>query len=478
MDNIHYLDISELGKQLRIGGLSSVAVTSALLRRISEKDPRLNSYITVTSDLAMAQAEAADRELREGLDRGPLHGVPLAIKDIFDLQGFPTTAGMPIRSGTLATEDATVVDRLKRAGAVILGKNNLTEGVYAEHREGFGSPVNPWNPTRWPGASSSGSGVATAAGLCFGAIGSDTGGSIRLPSAANGITGLKPTWGRVSRHGVFELAATLDHVGPMARSAADAASILGIIAGQDAADPTAASLPVPRYLEELSGSVEGLRIGIDSKWISEKVDGPTVQALYAATATLESLGANTTSVEFPDPTQIVWDWFQVCAVQTALAHEATYPVRAEEYGSALKALLEIGRGMTGLDYQRVIMRRERFRGQVQALFSEVDLSGDSRAGLPDADGHPNEERKRRDDLRSSSLYVLVHDVRTSDDHHARRLRGRWNADRGAIRRALVPRGTPRARWPCLSIGHRLASSSSRAVTCNRSRGGNSGPIRL
>ena len=373
MDNIHYLGISELGKQLRGGGLSSVAVTSALLRRISDQDPRLNSYLTVTSDLAMAQAEAADRELREGLDRGPLHGVPLAVKDIFDLKGFPTTAGMPIRSVTLATEDATIVDRLKRAGAVILGKNNLTEGVYAEHREDFGPPVNPWDPTRWPGASSSGSGVATAAGLCFGAIGSDTGGSIRLPSAANGITGLKPTWGRVSRHGVFELAATLDHVGPMARSVADAAAILGIIAGQDTADPTAVPLPVPQYLDELSRPIEGLHIGIDSKWISEKVDEPTVRALYAAIATLESLGAVATAVEFPDPTQIVWDWFQVCAVQTALAHEATYPVRAGEYGDALKALLEIGRGMTGLDYQRVIMRRERFRGQVQALFSEVDL---------------------------------------------------------------------------------------------------------
>eukprot|EP01035_Chromulina_nebulosa_P069653 gene69653-biopygen48500 len=172
-----------------------------------------------------------------------MHGVPIAVKDIVDMTGFPTTAGMPLRRNTVASGNASVVQRLEDAGAVILGKLNLTEGVYAEHLSPYGPPLNPWHKDRWPGASSSGSGVAVAAGLCYGAVSSDTGGSIRLPSAANGVTGLKPTWGRVSRHGVYELAATLDHVGPITRSAVDAGLMLGVMAGFDAADPTSSSLP-------------------------------------------------------------------------------------------------------------------------------------------------------------------------------------------------------------------------------------------
>ena len=230
---LHYLEIVEVAERLRDRTLSSVELTTAMLERIAGLDSKLNSYIRVTGELALSLAETADREIAAGDYRGPLHGVPIALKDIFDLAGFPTTAGMPLRHEGEATEDASVVRRLKQAGAVILGKNNLTEGVYAEHRDRYGPPVNPWDATRWPGASSSGSGVATAAGLCFASIGSDTGGSIRLPSAANGVTGLKPTWGRVSRHGVFELAATLDHIGPIARSAVDAGLLLGVLAGAD-----------------------------------------------------------------------------------------------------------------------------------------------------------------------------------------------------------------------------------------------------
>jgi amidase len=372
-DDLHYLTLREIGALIRTSAASSIEVTMKLLERIRAVDPKLNSYLCLTEENALAQANTADAQIRSGRVRGPLHGVPLAVKDICDMSGVATTAGMSIHLGSRAAQDATVIRRLKEAGAVILGKLNLTEGVYAEHVQPFGSPVNPWNSDRWPGASSSGCGVATAAGLCYGAIGSDTGGSIRLPSAANGVTGLKPTWGRVSRHGIFELAATLDHVGPMARSAADAGILLGVIAGPDPADPTAAFEPVPDYLAELEGGLGDLCIGIDRRWVSDDVDGATVNALHMAVEVLRDLGGVVVDTVFPDPTQIVLDWFTACAVQTAVAHEATYPARKSEYGPALSALLELGRELSGIEYQRVILRRNEFRGRVQGLFQYIDM---------------------------------------------------------------------------------------------------------
>src|SRR5262249_30166417 len=209
--------------------VSPVAATRAQLDRIAALDGALGSYALVMADAAMAQARAAEAEIAAGRYRGPLHGVPIAVKDLYWTQGFPTAAGMAIYRDHRPAEDATVVRRLKDAGAVLLGKLQLTEGAYSDHHPSVMPPRNPWNAEYWPGISSSGPGVATAAGLCFGSLASDTGGSIRWPSAANGLTGLKPSWGRVSRHGVFELAASLDHLGPMARSAADASVILGAI---------------------------------------------------------------------------------------------------------------------------------------------------------------------------------------------------------------------------------------------------------
>src|SRR5207237_7080383 len=186
-----------------------------------------------------------------------LHGVPIAVKDLCWTEGIATAAGMPLHRDFVPSVDATVVRKLREAGAVLLGKLQLTEGAFADHHPDIAPPVNPWHRDHWSGASSSGSGVATAAGLCFGSLGSDTGGSIRFPSAANGVTGLKPTWGRVSRFGCFELAASLDHIGPMARSAVDCGAILGAIAGADPKDLTAVLERVPDYLANLSATLRG-----------------------------------------------------------------------------------------------------------------------------------------------------------------------------------------------------------------------------
>jgi amidase len=371
--DLQYLDLSEVSTLLKTGDASPVELTKQMLARIKELNPQLNAYVCVLEESALAEADRAEHEIARGIDRGALHGVPVAVKDIFDIEGVPTTAGMGIRKDAVAREDATVIRRLRDAGAIILGKLSLTEGVYAEHRAPFGVPRNPWNEAYWPGASSSGSAVAVAAGLCYAALASETGGSLRLPSAANGVTGIKPTWGRVSRHGTFELAATLDHVSTMARTAADAAAILEVIAGADQADPTASQVPVPQFAKEFTQDLRGLRIGVDESWLGAKLDEATSSAMSSAIWALRDLGAEIVNVTVPDVTDMIWDWFPVCAVQTAIAHEAYYPSQKDAYGPALVTLLEQGRALSGLDYQRLLLRRQVFTGNLAALFSNVDM---------------------------------------------------------------------------------------------------------
>jgi amidase len=249
----------------------------------------------------------------------------------------------------------------------------LTEGAYSDHHPTVTPPNNPWHADYWPGISSSGSAVATAAGLCYGSLASDTGGSIRWPCAANGLTGLKPSWGRVSRHGVFELAATLDHVGTITRSALDAAAMLGAIAGRDHADPTAVSDSVPDYVAAAEQDVRGLRIGFDARWSSADVDAATQLVLQEAIEVMQVQGAEIIDLPFPDVKQAVADWVPNCAVEAAVAHEATYPARRHEYGPVLAAVLENGRALSGADYQKILLRRQALRGRIASLFESVDL---------------------------------------------------------------------------------------------------------
>jgi amidase len=368
----HYLELTELAARIQTREISPTAATRALLDRIASRDANLHSYALVMADVAMAQAEAAEAEIAAGRYRGPMHGVPVAVKDLCWTKGYPTAAGMAIHKDYCPQDDATAVRRLKDAGAVLLGKLQLTEGAYSDHHPSVTPPANPWDADYWPGISSSGPGVATAAGLCYGAIASDTGGSIRWPSAANGVTGLKPTWGRVSRYGVFELAATLDHVGPMARSATDVATILAAIAGSDPNDPTALLDPVSDYPASVGEEVRGLRIGVDAAWNGD-VDPGTQAVLSHAAEVFRSLGADIVDVTFPDVTQTIADWAPNCAVEAAVAHAATYPSRKNEYGPVLASVLEAGRALSGVDYQRILLRRLDLRGRVAALFSTIDL---------------------------------------------------------------------------------------------------------
>ncbi len=373
MENeLHYLEISELSQLIRDGKLSPVEITRAQLARIEKFDANLNSYAHVAAEQALAQARQAEAELVQGKYRGPLHGVPIGVKDLFWTQDMPTTVGTTIYRNYLAPEDATVVARLKKAGAVILGKLRMTEGAFAIHHPDLPAPNNPWGAAHWAGASSSGSGVATAAGMCYAALGTDTGGSIRFPSAANNLTGLKPTWGRVSRHGAFELAASLDHVGPMARSARDVLSLLSSIAGHDPKDPT--SLPGDGLkISGLDESFKGLRVGVDESWLSDGVDPAIQQGLQQIMVFIREGGGVLQSVRMPDTRAASTNWEKHCGVQTAIAHEATYPSRAAEYGPALSRLIDGGRELGGMDYQRILLAAQRFTGEVDALLNEVDL---------------------------------------------------------------------------------------------------------
>lgn len=370
---LHYLDLLEVGDLIHSRMVSAREVTEAVLQRIDALDGELRSYVRVLARSARIEAERADREIAAGHHRGPLHGVPIAVKDLCWIAGEPTAAGTTVYRDFVPAEDATVVERLRTAGAVLIGKPQLTEGAYSDHHPSVAPPRNPWNPAYWPGISSSGSGVATAAGLCFGSIASDTGGSIRWPSAANGVTGLKPTWGRVSRHGVFELAASLDHVGTMARSVADAAALLGAIAGSDPRDPTALPPAVPNYLALPTLDLRGVRIGIDAAWNSDGVDAQTQTVLEQALACFRQLGATLVDVRVPDVGQIVEDWVPNCAVEAAVAHEAAYDLHREQFGSVLASVIETGRSLSALAYQRILLRRARFRGEVERLFGTVDL---------------------------------------------------------------------------------------------------------
>ncbi|WP_208971952.1 amidase [Kineococcus rubinsiae] len=371
LDDLSFAPFTDVAELVRTRRVSPVELTRSMLDRIRRHDGTLNSYAVVLEEAASAAALAAERELDRGVYRGPLHGIPVAVKDLCDVAGVPSAAGTVVRADVVPDTDSTVVRRLREAGAVVLGKLRMTEGAYTDHHPDLPTPLNPWDPDTWAGSSSSGSGVATAAGLCFGSLGSDTGGSIRLPSAANGLTGLKPTWGRVSRHGVFELAASLDHVGPMARSAADCAALLAAIAGRDPLDPTALDAPVPDYLGDLGTPVLP-RVGIDPSF-SSTFDAPTREALDAVVAVLRGLGWTVSDVRLPDVSGVVADWEAHCGIETALAHEATYPARAGEYGTALTHLIEVGRSRSGIDYQRILQRRRDFTGRLRRFFRDVDL---------------------------------------------------------------------------------------------------------
>jgi amidase len=366
--------LMDVAQQIHARKLSPVDLTRQMLDRIDALDPRFHSYVTVLADRALAQAKAAEAEIAGGHYRGPLHGVPLAVKDLCFMKGTVTTCGSQMLTEWMPDQNATVVWKLQQAGAVILGKLHLTEFALRWHHPYRPIPLNPWGEGRWPGVSSSGSGVATAAGLCFGAIGTDTGGSIRFPAASCGTVGLKPTYGRVSRAGVFPLAASLDHIGPLTRSVADAAAMLQAIAGPDPLDPTASRRPVPDYLGALAQGVAGLRIGVDERYITEGVHPDVSAAVKEAVRVLAELGAHIVAVTVPEPDMqaTTQAWLTLTGADALVAHEGMYPERAADYGP-FRELLDNTAKLRAQDYAKAHALRETFAAQFDPLFDQMDL---------------------------------------------------------------------------------------------------------
>jgi amidase len=375
LSDIHYQPLTTVAKHIENRDISPVEVTEAILTRIETYDQGLKSYTTVTADLALDQARKAEAEVMKGIYRGVMHGIPIAVKDLCFTKGITTTGGMAIYRDFKPDHDATVVTKLNDAGAVTLGKLHMTEGAMLEHHPDFPEPVNPWKKDLWTGVSSSGSGVSAAAGLAYATIGSDTGGSIRFPSAANGLTGVKPTWGLISRYGIFDLAATFDHLGPMARSAADAAAMLQTLAGWDPKDTTSLSTPVPDYLGALQGiyGARGVKIGTDWDFVSEDADPVTVGFVKDAVEVLEGIGALTAPVSFPSITELLKMNMAATMAETAAHHDATYPSQADKYGPSVKAMIEMGRAATAVDIGKGIIERRKFRGAVIHMFDDIDI---------------------------------------------------------------------------------------------------------
>ncbi len=366
-DAIAYATIRELGARYRKRELSPVEVTRALLARIEKLDPALHAFVTLTPDRALADARAAEEALRRG-DERPLLGIPVGHKDIYLTRGIRTTGGSALFADWVPDSDSTVGRRWQDAGTVLLGKLITHEFAFGLQFPGhrFQPARNPWNLEHIPGGSSSGSGAALAAGLLHGATGSDTGGSIRGPAAFCGITGLKPTYGRVSRAGVMTLSWTLDHTGPMARTVEDCAYLLQAIAGHDAADPACSTRPVDDYIGALDGNVRGLRIGVPRNYFFEDADTDNVRAFEDALGTLRKLGADVRDLQIP-AFNLSRSFMLIMLSEAFAYHEQDLRLHSELYGEMLRERLLTGALVAGPEY----VQAQRVRMQICADVAEV-----------------------------------------------------------------------------------------------------------
>jgi aspartyl-tRNA(Asn)/glutamyl-tRNA(Gln) amidotransferase subunit A len=364
------LTITELGAAFRARRLSPVEVTEACLARIGERDAELHAFVTVTGELAREQARTAEAELAAGRDRGPLHGVPIALKDLIDTAGIRTSAASAVFADRVPSEDAEVVVRLRNAGAVMLGKLNLHEVAYGGSGVISHGPAsrNPRNRAHITGGSSSGAAAAVGAGMCFAALGSDTAGSIRLPAALCGIVGLMPSYGLVPLRGVIPLSWSYDHVGPMTRSVRDAAIVLQVIAGYDAHDFTSVALPVPDYVSAIEGGGKPLRIGVARAHFFAGLDAEIAAAIDRALGVLAGLGAELRDIALP-----IDDDRTVFRAESWAYHRGWVERTPERYQPETLRRIRSGEGVSSADYIEKWQQLQLIRRGVDAMFGDVDL---------------------------------------------------------------------------------------------------------
>jgi aspartyl-tRNA(Asn)/glutamyl-tRNA(Gln) amidotransferase subunit A len=355
--------IAATAAHLRAGDLSAAALADAALDGIARENGRLNAFITVTTDLARADAAAADADLRTGVDRGPLHGIPISVKDLVDVAGYATTAASRVRQFDRATADAPVVTRLRQAGAVIIGKTNLHEFALGPTSEdsAYGPPRHPHDPGRLPGGSSGGSAAAVAAGLGFASVGTDTGCSVRIPAALCGIVGLKPRFGEIPTDGIVPLSRRLDHVGPLARSVADARLLYLVMAGRPAGE------------EALVPDLASLSAGLVTAAVTERLDGPVRAAMDAAIARLRAAGLATEPAPLGALDDAAAAYLPICLAEAAAYHAATLETQAADYTPAVRARLEAGRYVAAEDYARATQAQAMMRLAVDRALGRCDV---------------------------------------------------------------------------------------------------------
>lgn len=370
--------IAEAGQSMRSGAYTSEQLTAAYLRAIAELQPRLNAFITITADQALEQARRLDLEMRAGKDRGPLHGIPIVLKDLFDTAGVRTTVGSEYFKDRTPGSDATVVARMTIAGVVSLGKTNMNE--FAAGTSGtnafFGDAHNPWDLSRSAGGSSSGTGAAIAAGLCLGGTGSDTGGSIRVPASWNGITGIRPTFGRVSLSGVYPRAYSLDCAGPLAHSVADVAALLQAMVGHDPTYPASVRAPAEDFSRGLATGIRGLHIGIIDNYTYRDVDSDVAQTVQEATRKLERLGARVVRVNIPmlaGPLEygsllniLLYEFNQI------LGNEYRATANKNLFGPIVRANIARGETVSREFYEKSLRERAQQKRDFREVFKQVD----------------------------------------------------------------------------------------------------------
>ena len=375
MSDITELSIAELAQGYRDKSFSPVDAARAYFARIAQHNDKVNAFVTLCEEDALAEAKQAETEIAAGQWRGPMHGIPIGHKDLYQTAGVRSTAGSRVLENHVPDSDATGVARLKKAGAVMLGKLNTHEFAYGPTNDSsmFGPCRNPWDPTRFSGGSSGGSGAAVALRLCAGATGSDTGGSIRMPSACCGITGLKPTYGRTSRAGIYPLCWTMDHSGPMTRSAEDAALMFQPMPGPDGRDATVADRLVPDYAAALDGDIKGLRIGVPTHYFFDRAIPEIAEAAQNAIAVLEGLGAEVREVDIAHIDHAAAAALVLYLSEGTAYHDDHIATIGELYTDQVRLFLEIGNYVLAKDYLHAQRYRTLLGHAMADVLAEVDV---------------------------------------------------------------------------------------------------------
>jgi aspartyl-tRNA(Asn)/glutamyl-tRNA(Gln) amidotransferase subunit A len=367
---LYELSMTEISEKIRTKEVSPVEVTQSALARLEEVEPTLTAFVTTTPELALEQAKIAEKEIGDGNYRGPLHGVPLAVKDLYDTAGVRTTSSSAQRADHVPDTDSVSVAKLYAAGMVLIGKTHTHEFAYGATTPTTG---NPWAPDRTPGGSSGGSGAAVASGVVHVALGSDTGGSIRIPAALCGTVGLKPTFGRASRVGVASLSWSLDHVGPLSRNVVDSALVMAAMSGYDRTDPGTVDVPVPDMVTGIDAGVKGKKIGIPVNYYTEQVASEAAQAAATAAATLEALGAELVEVTIPMAEHIIPTEWAIMMPEATAYHMDYLRNSPEKFTDETRTLLEIGAAALATDYINALRLRTLIQAAWREMFSSIDV---------------------------------------------------------------------------------------------------------